>query len=248
VLSLVRKHHLESRIILQSFDFRTLHEMKKQAPEIKLAALYSGPSKSFVEIVKEAGADMISPEFKLVTPLRVKEAHDAGIPVVPWTADTPEDWDRLIAGTSLYSGFRDLFGDETQDYQCALQRHYNEGPPRDWRDWYVSAYASAHPWEDWAETWAHYLHIADTWDTALSFGMDVNAGMEFDGFTHSALASPDRPGSGRFLEFLNSWTQLTTVLNELSRAMGLADFYPFVLSQSAVAKLHFVHHAIVTPV
>jgi glycerophosphoryl diester phosphodiesterase len=97
VLALIRKHHLESRVILQSFDFRTLHEMKKQAPEIKLAALYAGPPKSFVEIVKEAGADMISPEHRLVTPERVRESHAAGFPVVPWTADTPADWDRLVA-------------------------------------------------------------------------------------------------------------------------------------------------------
>ncbi len=154
-------------------------------------------------------------------------------------------WDRLVDRTNLYQGFRDLFGDETQDYASALQRHYSEGPPPDWRDRYVSAYASAHPWEDWAETWAHYLHISDTWDTALSFGMDVNAALDFDGFTRAALSDPHQPGSGRFLEFLNSWTQLTAVLNELSRAMGLADFYPFVLSQSAVAKLHFVHMTIV---
>jgi hypothetical protein len=153
-------------------------------------------------------------------------------------------WDRLIAGTSLHQGFQRLFGDETQDYGAALQRHYNEGPPPDWRDRFVSAYASSHPWEDWAETWAHYLHIADTWDTALSFGMDVDAGMEFEGFTAAALAEPEQPGSARFLQFLNSWTQLTAVLNELSRAMGLADFYPFILSKGAVAKLHFVHLAI----
>jgi hypothetical protein len=156
-------------------------------------------------------------------------------------------WDRLIAGTQLYGGFRDLFGDETQDYSAALQRHYNQGPPPDWRDRFVSAYASAHPWEDWAETWAHYLHIADTWDTALSFGMNVDDGMEFDGFTYEALAQPEHPGSGNFLQFLNRWTQLTAVLNELSRAMGLSDFYPFVLSQNAVAKLHFVHAAIIGP-
>ena len=153
-------------------------------------------------------------------------------------------WDRLIAGTPLYSGFQRLFGDETQDYPAALQRHYNDGPPPDWRDRFVTAYASSHPWEDWAETWAHYLHIADTWDTALSFGMDVNAGTEFDGFTTAALAEPEQPGSARFLQFLNSWTQLTTVLNDLSRAMGLPDFYPFVLSKSAVAKLQFIHLSI----
>jgi hypothetical protein len=153
-------------------------------------------------------------------------------------------WDRLIAGTPLHVGFQELFGDETLDYSAALQHHYNGGPPPDWRDRFVTAYASSHPWEDWAETWAHYLHIADTWDTALSFGMDVNAGMEFDGFTAAALAQPEQPGSTRFLQFLNAWTQLTTVMNELSRAMGLADFYPFVLSKGAVAKLHFVHRAI----
>jgi glycerophosphoryl diester phosphodiesterase len=96
VLALIRKHHLESRIILQSFDFRTLHEMKKQAPEIQLAALYEGPAKSFVEITKEAGADMISPNFHLVTPEQVRAAHAAGIPVVPWTADTAADWNSLV--------------------------------------------------------------------------------------------------------------------------------------------------------
>ena len=97
VLAVIRKHHLESRIILQSFDFRTLHEMRKIAPEIQQAALYEGKPKSFVEIVREAGADMVSPQFKLVTPELVRESHAAGFPVVPWTADTPEDWDRLIA-------------------------------------------------------------------------------------------------------------------------------------------------------
>ena len=74
--------------------------------------------------------------------------------------------------------------------------------------------------------------------------MDVNAGVEFDGFTYHALAWPDQPDTASFLNFLNSWTQLTAVMNELSRAMGLADFYPFVLSQRAVAKLHFVHTVI----
>jgi glycerophosphoryl diester phosphodiesterase len=97
VLAQIRKHHLESRVILQSFDFRTLHEMKKQAPEIHLAALYAGPAKSFVEIVKEAGADTISPEYRLVTPEQVAAAHAAGFSVVPWTANAPADWDRLLA-------------------------------------------------------------------------------------------------------------------------------------------------------
>jgi glycerophosphoryl diester phosphodiesterase len=97
VLEQIRKHHLESRIILQSFDFRTLLAMKKLAPEIRRSALYEGPAKDFVEIAKESGAQIVSPAFKLVTPEQVAAAHAAGLQVVPWTANTPQDWDRLIA-------------------------------------------------------------------------------------------------------------------------------------------------------
>jgi glycerophosphoryl diester phosphodiesterase len=96
-LAVIRKHRLESRVILQSFDFRTLHEMRKQAPEIALAALYNGPPRDFVEIARAAGAEIVSPEHRLVTPERVAAAHAAGLGVIPWTANTLEDWDRLIA-------------------------------------------------------------------------------------------------------------------------------------------------------
>jgi glycerophosphoryl diester phosphodiesterase len=96
VLDAVRKHRLESRVILQSFDFRTLHAMKKIAPEIRRAALYSGAPRDFVEIGKEADAQIVSPEFHLVTPDQVKAAHAAGFEVLPWTPDSPADWKRLI--------------------------------------------------------------------------------------------------------------------------------------------------------
>lgn len=96
VLEVVRRHHLEKRVILQSFDFRTLHEMKKLAPEIELAALYSGKPKSFVEIGKEAGALWVSPEYRLVRKEQVSAAHAAGFKVVPWTANEPAEWDRLV--------------------------------------------------------------------------------------------------------------------------------------------------------
>lgn len=96
-LEVIRKHRLESRVMIQSFDFRTLHEMKKLAPEIALVALYSGPARSFVEIAKEAGADTISPEYKLVTSEEVKTAHAAGLKVVPWTPNQPQEWARLIS-------------------------------------------------------------------------------------------------------------------------------------------------------
>jgi glycerophosphoryl diester phosphodiesterase len=95
VLAAIRKHHLESRVVLQSFDFRTLHAMKKIAPEIRLSALYSGPARSFVEIGREAGAQIVSPEYKLVTPEQVKAAHAAGLEVLPWTPNKAEDWARL---------------------------------------------------------------------------------------------------------------------------------------------------------
>jgi len=97
VLEQIRKHHVESRVILQSFDFRTLHAMKALAPGIRLSALYSGRPRDFVEIAKEAGAGIISPAFRLVTPEQVRNAHAAGLQVVPWTANKPKDWDRLIA-------------------------------------------------------------------------------------------------------------------------------------------------------
>jgi glycerophosphoryl diester phosphodiesterase len=96
VLEKVRKHHLESRVILQSFDFRTLRAMKRLAPAIKLSALYEGPPKDFAAIAKAAGAGIVSPQFQLVTPAQVRAAHAAGIKVLPWTPDRPEDWDTLI--------------------------------------------------------------------------------------------------------------------------------------------------------
>ena len=88
VLEMIRKHHLESRVVLQSFDFRTLRAMKRLAPEIRLSALYEGPARDFVEIAQEAGAGIVSPAFNLVTGERVKAAHAAGLEVLPWTANT----------------------------------------------------------------------------------------------------------------------------------------------------------------
>jgi glycerophosphoryl diester phosphodiesterase len=97
VLEKIHKHHLESRVILQSFDFRTLHVMKQLAPEIKLSALVDGPSLNFVDIAKESGATIISPAFAFVTKEQVAAAHAAGLEVLPWTPNKPEDWDQLIA-------------------------------------------------------------------------------------------------------------------------------------------------------
>ncbi len=151
-------------------------------------------------------------------------------------------WDRLVHNTHWMDGFRALFGDENLDYAAALRQNYEQGPPAQWWLHYVSAYASMHPWEDWAECWAHYLHMRDTVDTALSFGLSANsAQLEVTPFTLDALYQPDHPDAQHFLDFLNDWLRLTTMLNEMSRSMGQPDFYPFILPHEVVAKLHFIH-------
>ena len=151
-------------------------------------------------------------------------------------------WYRLIEYSPWLFSFRELFGDERIDYQGALQQHYRSGARTDWSDEFVSAYASVHPWEDWAECWAHYLHMRDTVDTALNFGLDVEKPeLESSAFGTGALYRPDDADAERFLKFVNGWTRLTTLLNEMSRSMGQPDFYPFVLTRKVVAKLQFIH-------
>ena len=151
-------------------------------------------------------------------------------------------WDRLVDGTSWLDGFRELFGDDRSDYGEALRLYHAQGPQPDWPARFVSAYASSHPWEDWAETWAHYLHMMDTLATAMSFGLNhKGADLIFDPIRSDLLYRPQDPGAKGFLSFLNAWVELTAVMNELSRGMGQHDFYPFALPKSAVAKLQFIH-------
>jgi hypothetical protein len=152
-------------------------------------------------------------------------------------------WDRLIAHSPNLPRYRELFGDETLDYGTALQVYYQQGPPPDWQQRTVTAYASSHPWEDWAETWAHYLHIMDTLETAASFGVSVNPG--------NVANHADQPASTfRFHEqmgfddMMTGWTPLTCALNSINRGMGLSDLYPFVIPPVVVEKLRFIHQVI----
>src|SRR5262249_46716056 len=125
-------------------------------------------------------------------------------------------WQRLVDSTPWLEAFRALFGAERSDYAAALQRHYAEGPPADWGARHVSAYASAHPWEDWAETWAHYLHLVDTLDTARSFGLDgERVELSYERFGAGALEGSGDPAPQTFLALVNSWMELAGVLNEL---------------------------------
>lgn len=152
-------------------------------------------------------------------------------------------WDRLIAASPWLERFRALFGDERDDYAKALQRHYDQGPSRDWVERSVSAYASSHPWEDWAETWAHYLHIVDTIETAAGFGLTLKPRHPA---AESMTADPKKAAKEEagFDLILATWFPLTYALNSLNRGMGLSDLYPFVLSAAAIDKLRFIHEVV----
>jgi hypothetical protein len=151
-------------------------------------------------------------------------------------------WNRLIAQSDRLQEFRDIFGDERKDYAGALQQHYTNGPPADWPTHFVTAYASAHPWEDFAETWAHYFHMVDTVETAGAFGLsmrprvskgaDLATKIDFD----SHHVEMDR--------IIEAWLPLTYAVNSINRSMGLPDLYPFVLAPSVIVKLTFVHDRI----
>ncbi len=150
-------------------------------------------------------------------------------------------WDRLVAGTPWLEKFRELFGDERADYAAAIRANYESGPPPDWPDRFISAYASAHPWEDWAECWAHYLILVDSLDTAMGFGMTGgNIELEIEPFVLADLYAPDDPDAPRVLSMVNGWLELVTALNELARSMGHRDYYPFVMPRAVLRKIHFI--------
>jgi len=152
-------------------------------------------------------------------------------------------WSVLVEGSPWLEPFRARFGDERADYAAALATYYAHGPPGGWPDHCVTAYACAHPWEDWAETWAHYLHVVDSLETAASFGISVRP-------RHPAAktitAEPGKAvaAGATFDTMLAQWVPLTYALNSLNRGLGLPDLYPYVLSAGAVEKLRLVHEII----
>jgi hypothetical protein len=148
-------------------------------------------------------------------------------------------WDRLVRDSPAIDEFRRLFGDEREDYIVALQRHYANGPAPDWAERFVTAYASSHPWEDFAETWAHYFHMVDTLETAFAFGLrlrpkvakgaDLAAAIDFDPY----VSEMDR--------IIDAWLPLTFAMNSINRSMGQPDLYPFILPPPVIWKLTFIH-------
>ena len=150
-------------------------------------------------------------------------------------------WDRLIRDGNRIAAFRAVFGDESIDYGEALQRNYEQGPPPDWQQFFVSTYASSHPWEDFAETFAHYLHIVDTLETARAYGLSVeprrheelSAEIRFDPY-HAESAE----------QLVAAWVPFSLALNSIHRSMGVPDLYPFILTSAVTGKLQFIHQMI----
>lgn len=152
-------------------------------------------------------------------------------------------WNALVRFDQSLWTFRDLFGDERANYAAALQRHYAHGAPPDWEESFVSAYATAHPWEDFAETWAHYLHIVDTVETASTFELHVRPRLRH-GRGEPVIIDYDPYQISDFGRLVEAWLPLTYAVNSLSRSMGQQALYPFTLTPAVIAKLSFVHERI----
>ena len=135
-------------------------------------------------------------------------------------------WSLISHDASNRFAFTELFGDPNQDYASSLERYYAKGPPSDWHDSYISAYATAHPLEDWAETWGHYLHMRDALETAHAHQL-----LEKDGATMNMS------------ERIAAWQQVSVILNEMNRSVGGSDAYPFTISAGVARKLELVDGA-----
>lgn len=150
-------------------------------------------------------------------------------------------WDRLVRDGGELESFRAVFGDESSDYSAALQHYYDNGPAPNWQLNFVSAYATMHPWEDFAETWAHYLHIVDTLEMAYAFHLSVNPRIEE---APSATVDHNPYRSANVTALMEAWLPITFAVNSLNRSMGQPDLYPFIISEPAIAKLQYVHDLI----
>ena len=136
-------------------------------------------------------------------------------------------WDRLVAGGPFLQRVRELFGDERADYAQALNDYYANGPGPDWQQGHVSAYASSHPWEDWAECWAHWLQISDTLETAVAIGLTPADSMD--------LTLPER---------IERWIDLAGRINQLNRSLDQPDPYPYVLTAPVIDKLALIEEIV----
>ncbi len=149
----------------------------------------------------------------------------------------------LLADDAAWDACRALFGDERQSYQASIQRHYNEGAPADWALSYISEYATMHPWEDFAECFAHYLHITGTLATAANAGVVLDSS-RVPGIVEANVVPEADYRSLGIERMLTDWRWLSLMFNRVNRAMGQRDLYPFELTEPVREKLAFVHSLI----
>jgi hypothetical protein len=148
-------------------------------------------------------------------------------------------WDILVSQSPHLDAFRALFGDERQSYDLALQRYYGGPPPADWQASYITAYATSHPWEDFAETFAHYLHLVDTTEMAAALGIRMRPRIDEPGELATRIDF-DPYCLDDIGELIDYWIPLASLINNLNRAVGQNDAYPFVLTPAVIEKLGFV--------
>ena len=146
-------------------------------------------------------------------------------------------------GSAARAECREVFGDDRDDYSSSMDRHYEQGAPTGWEQRYVSAYATMHPWEDWAETFAHYLHIRDTLQTAEAYGVRVDGPQVATTDSAPLHSDPEAP-TPDMEALLDAWLPLTYALNAINRSMGAADVYPFLITAEIQRKLAFVDRCV----
>jgi hypothetical protein len=149
-------------------------------------------------------------------------------------------WDRLVRDERRLEECRAVFGDERADYDQALRSYYANGPAANWQNFFISAYATAHPWEDFAETWAHYMHIVDTLEMAASFGIAIHPALTVPEMFAADIAF-DPYQAGPINQLVTAWLPLAQAVNGINRCMGQPDLYPFVLTEAVIGKMAYIH-------
>ena len=155
-------------------------------------------------------------------------------------------WERFAKDPAWLQQYRSLFGDDSRDYAQALAAYHQNGPAADWSTRFISPYASSHSWEDWAETFAHYLHMEEALHTASRLGLDLRRlHLRADSFDRTSLQSPNSPPlDHEFIDAIDRWVLLSLAANELNAALGHPHAYPFILNPAIVAKLHAIHQSL----
>jgi hypothetical protein len=220
---------------------RTKSEAPEQGLEFRLLADAAEPGKSPPQVLTGHADGVIT--------LNIMEADDAAREQIRLAMHEPYRtllghlrheighyyWKLLVEDTDWRERLTTLFGDASVDYAKSLQAYHSNGPATNWSERFVSAYASSHPWEDWAETWAHYLHIYDTLETAHDLALGAKA---------LPMAESGHYPEISFNKMINEWESLSVVLNCLNRSLGLRDAYPFVLAKRVVEKLRLIYELI----